>query len=89
VNQVLEDMLRAYVQAYDKCWEDSLVFVEFSYNNWYHASLKKATFEVLYGRKCRTLLMWSEVGDRAIESPDFIKAAEEKIAKVQENMRIV
>jgi hypothetical protein len=32
--------------------------------------------------------MWSEVGDRAIESPDFIKAAEEKIAKVRENMRI-
>jgi hypothetical protein len=88
VNQVLEDMLRACVLVYGKCWEDSLAFAEFSYNNGYHASVKKAPFEVLYGRKCRTPLMWSEVGDRTIESPDFIKAAEEKIAEVRENLRI-
>jgi hypothetical protein len=88
VNQVLEDTLRACVLAYDKCWEDRLAFVEFSYNNGYHASLKKVPFEVLYGRKCRTPLMWSEVGDRVIESLNFIKAAEEKIAEVWENLRI-
>jgi hypothetical protein len=81
-------MLRACVLAYGKCWEDSLAFAEFSYNNGYHGSLKKAPFEVLYGRKCRTPLMWSEVGDHVIESLDFIKAAEEKIAEVQENLRI-
>jgi transposase InsO family protein len=82
VNQVLEDMLRAYVIAYGKCWEDSLASIEFSYNNGYDASLKKASFEALYGRKCHTLLMWTEVKDRDIECPDFIKAVEEKIAKV-------
>jgi hypothetical protein len=81
-------MVRAYVLAYGKCWEENLAFAEFSYNNGYHASLKKALLEVLYGRMFRTLLMWSEVGDRAIESPDFIKATEGKIAKVLENLRI-
>lgn len=88
VNQVLEDMLRACALTYGKNWEDSLPFVEFSYNNGYQTSLKKSPFEVLYGRKCRTPLMWSEVGDRIVESPDFIKAAEEKIAEVRENLRI-
>jgi hypothetical protein len=88
VNQVLEDMLRACVLAYGKCWEDNLAFAEFSNNNGYHASLKKAPFEVLYGRKCHMPLMWSEVGDHAIESPNFIRAAEEKIAEVRENLRI-
>jgi hypothetical protein len=88
VNQVLEDMLRACVLAYGKCWEESLAFVEFSYNNGYHASLKKSPFELLYGRKCRTPLMWLEDGDRAIESSDFIKATEEKIAEVRENLRM-
>jgi transposase InsO family protein len=82
VNQVLEDMLRACVLTYGKNWEDSLAFAEFSYNNGYHTSLKKAPFEVFYGRKCRMPLMWSEVGDRIIKSSDFIKAAEEKIAEV-------
>jgi hypothetical protein len=88
VNQVLEDMLRACVLTYGKNWEDILAFAEFSYNNGYHTSLKKAPFEVLYGRKCCMPMMWSEVGDRVIESPDFIKAAEEKIAEVRENLRI-
>jgi hypothetical protein len=88
VNQVLEDMLRACVLTYDKNWEDSLAFAEFSYNKGYHTNLKKAPFEVLYGRMCRTPLMCSEVGDRVIESPDFIKVAEEKIADVRENLRI-
>jgi hypothetical protein len=83
VNQVLQDMLRSCVLTYSKNWEDSLAFAEFSYNNGYHTSLKKAFFEVLYGRKCRTLLMWSKVGDRVIESPYFIKVAEEKIAEVR------
>jgi transcription antitermination factor NusG len=32
--------------------------------------------------------MWSEVRDHVIESPDFIKVAEEKIAEVHENLRI-
>jgi hypothetical protein len=88
VNQVLEDMLRACVLTYVKNWEDSLAFAEFSYNNGYHTSLKKTPFEVLFGRKCHTPLMWSEVGDRVIESPDFIKAAEEKMTEVHENLRI-
>jgi transposase InsO family protein len=88
VNQVQEDMLRACVLTYGKNWEDNLSFTKFSYNNGYHTRLKKAPFEVLYGRKCRTSLMWSEVRDHVIESPDFIKAAEEKIAEIWENLRI-
>ena len=64
VNQVLEDMLRACVISFGKKWEESLPLAEFSYNNSYHASLKMAPYEVLYGRKCRTHLSWSEAGER-------------------------
>jgi hypothetical protein len=71
-------MLRECVLTYGKNLEDNLAFAEFSYNNGYHTNLKKASFKMLYGRKCRTSLIWSEVGDRVIENPDFIKAAEEK-----------
>ena len=54
--------------------------VEFSYNNSYQASLKMAPFEALYGRKCRTPLMWSEVGERLFFGPTKIKDAEEGVA---------
>jgi hypothetical protein len=85
----MEDMLRACVLVYGKDWEDSLPYAEFSYNNSYQASLKMSPFEALYGRKCRTPLMWSEVGDRIIEKPDFITAAEEKIAEIRKNLKAV
>ncbi|GJV94125.1 putative reverse transcriptase domain-containing protein [Tanacetum coccineum] len=49
--QTLKDMLRAYVIDFRKGWEKHLPLVEFSYNNSYHASIKAAPFEALYGRK--------------------------------------
>ncbi|GKE34845.1 putative reverse transcriptase domain-containing protein [Tanacetum coccineum] len=44
-------MLRACVIDFGKGWERNLPLVEFSYNNSYHASIKAAPFEALYGRK--------------------------------------
>ena len=52
VNQILEDMLRACVISFGMDWEKCLPFAEFAYNNSYQSSLKKAPFEVLYGRRC-------------------------------------
>nr|GFB15210.1 putative reverse transcriptase domain-containing protein [Tanacetum cinerariifolium] len=49
--QTLEDMLRACAIDFGKGWEKNLPLVEFSYNNSYHASIKAASFEALYGRK--------------------------------------
>jgi hypothetical protein len=57
VNKVLEDLLRACVLAFDRSWESSLPYTEFSYNNNYQASIKMSPFEALYGRKCQTPLM--------------------------------
>jgi hypothetical protein len=48
-NQILEDMLRACALKYEKNWDKSLPYVEFSYNNSYQASIEMAPFEVLYG----------------------------------------
>ncbi|GKA51719.1 reverse transcriptase domain-containing protein [Tanacetum coccineum] len=52
--QTLEDMLRACAIDFGKGWVNHLPLVEFSYNNSYHASIKAAPFEALYGRKCRS-----------------------------------
>nr|GFA30129.1 putative reverse transcriptase domain-containing protein [Tanacetum cinerariifolium] len=52
--QMLEDMLRACVIDFGSSWDKHLLLVEFSYNNSYHASIKAAPFEALYGRKCRS-----------------------------------
>ncbi|GJV06457.1 putative reverse transcriptase domain-containing protein [Tanacetum coccineum] len=58
--QTLEDMLRACVIDFGKGWVSHLPLVDFSYNNSYHASIKAAPFEALYGRKCRSPVCWAE-----------------------------
>nr|GEY12190.1 putative reverse transcriptase domain-containing protein [Tanacetum cinerariifolium] len=61
--QTLEDMLRACAIDFGTGWVNHLPLVEFSYNNSYHASIKAAPFEALYGRKCRSPDCWTEVGE--------------------------
>ncbi|GJR98651.1 putative reverse transcriptase domain-containing protein [Tanacetum coccineum] len=51
--QTLEDLLRACVIDFGKGWVKHLPLVKFSYNDSYHASIKAAPYEALYGRKCR------------------------------------
>ena len=48
--------------------------------------LKMSPFEVLYGRKCRTPLNWSETGDSKIFGPDILREAEEKVHKIREHL---
>ncbi|GKB79797.1 putative reverse transcriptase domain-containing protein [Tanacetum coccineum] len=52
--QTIEDMLRACVIEFGRGWVKHLPLAEFSYNNSYHASIKAAPYEALYGRKCRS-----------------------------------
>ncbi|GKA35673.1 putative reverse transcriptase domain-containing protein [Tanacetum coccineum] len=63
--QTLEDMLRACILVFEGSWGVYLPLVEFSYNNSYHFSVRCAPFEALYGRKFRSPIMWSEVGEES------------------------
>nr|GEY07554.1 reverse transcriptase domain-containing protein [Tanacetum cinerariifolium] len=68
--QTLEDMLRACVIDFGSSWDKHLPLVEFFYNNSYHDSIKAAPFEALYGRKCRSPICWSEVGESQLTGPE-------------------
>ncbi|SPT20120.1 unnamed protein product [Triticum aestivum] len=64
-----------------------LPYAEFSYNNSFQASSGKAPFEILYGRKCRTPLNWSETGERQLLGNDLISEAEEMCKVIRENLK--
>ncbi|GJU63348.1 hypothetical protein Tco_1245183 [Tanacetum coccineum] len=85
--QTLEDMLRACVIDFGKGWVDHLSLVEFSYNNSYHASIKAAPFEALYGRKCRSPVCWAEVGQVQLTSLDLVRETTEKIIQIKQRMQ--
>nr|GEZ65262.1 putative reverse transcriptase domain, ribonuclease H-like domain, aspartic peptidase domain protein [Tanacetum cinerariifolium] len=85
--QTLEDMLWACAIDFGKGWEKHLPLVEFSYNNSYHANIKAAPFEALYGQKCRSLVCWAEVGDTQITGPEIIHETAEKIVKIRQHLQ--
>jgi hypothetical protein len=88
VNQILEDMLKAYALQYGKSWDKSLPYAEFSYNNSYQESLKMSPFEMPYGRRCWTPLFWNETGEPKVFEPDMLEEAEKQVCMVRENLRV-
>nr|GFB34220.1 putative reverse transcriptase domain-containing protein [Tanacetum cinerariifolium] len=85
--QTLEDMLRACAIDFGKGWVNHFSLVEFSYNNSYHATIKAAPFEALYGRKCRSPICWTEVGEAQILSPELIQETTEKIVQIKQRIQ--
>nr|GEX68615.1 putative reverse transcriptase domain-containing protein [Tanacetum cinerariifolium] len=96
--QALEDMLRASVIDFGIGWERNLPLIEFSYNNSYHAIIKAALFEALYGQKCQAPVCWVEVVDAQltevfIDEPLAISLDEihidEKLRFIEEPLEIM
>ncbi|GJU23193.1 putative reverse transcriptase domain-containing protein [Tanacetum coccineum] len=85
--QTLEDMLRACVIDFGNGWVKHLPLVEFSYNNSYHASIKAAPFEALYGRKCRSPMCWAEVGQVQLTGPELVQETTERIIQIKQRIQ--
>ncbi|GJV78380.1 putative reverse transcriptase domain-containing protein [Tanacetum coccineum] len=80
-------MLRTCVIDFGKGWDKHLPLIEFSYNNSYHASIKAAPFEALYGRKCRSPVCWAKVGDSQLTGPEIIQETTEKIMQIRQRLQ--
>jgi len=85
--QTLEDMLRACALDFQGSWEKNLPLVEFSYNNSYHASIKMAPYEALYGRKCRSALCWDQSSDVRDLGPDMLQETIDGVQVIRARMK--
>ncbi|GKA84848.1 putative reverse transcriptase domain-containing protein [Tanacetum coccineum] len=88
VLHTLEDMLRACVLDFGGSWDVHLPLVKFSYNNSYHSSVRCAPFEALYGRKCRSPIMWVEVGEGLLyRTLSIVQETTEKISQIKDRLK--
>ncbi|GKE11518.1 putative reverse transcriptase domain-containing protein [Tanacetum coccineum] len=85
--QTLEDMLRACVIDFGNGWVKHFPLVEFSYNNSYHASIKAAPFEALYGRKCRSPVCWAKVGEVQLTGLEIVQKTTEKVIQIKQRIQ--
>nr|GEV35259.1 hypothetical protein [Tanacetum cinerariifolium] len=85
--QTLKDMLRACVIDFGGNWEVHLPLAKFSYNNSYHSSIRCAPFEALYGRKCRSPILWAEIGESSLIGPELVQETTDKVVLIKEKLK--
>ncbi|GJU88811.1 putative reverse transcriptase domain-containing protein [Tanacetum coccineum] len=85
--KTLEDMLRACVIDFGGNWDVHLLLAEFSYNNSYHSSIRCAPFEALYGRKCRSPVLWAEIGESSLIGPELVQKTTDKVVLIKEKLK--
>ncbi|GJY94015.1 putative reverse transcriptase domain-containing protein [Tanacetum coccineum] len=85
--QTLEDMLRACVIDFGGNWDVHLPLAEFSYNNSYHSSIQCASFEALYGKKCRSPVLWAEIGENRLIWPELVQEMAKKVVLIKEKLK--
>ncbi|KAJ9552471.1 hypothetical protein OSB04_016516 [Centaurea solstitialis] len=51
------------------------------------ASIKCAPFEALYGRKCRSPVVWAEVGESQMIGPEIVQETTDKVFQIKERLK--
>ncbi|GKD83420.1 hypothetical protein Tco_1350259 [Tanacetum coccineum] len=53
----------------------------------YHASIKAAPFDALYGRKCHSPVCWAEDGEVQLTGRNLVQETTEKIIQIKQRMQ--
>ncbi|GKA30816.1 putative reverse transcriptase domain-containing protein [Tanacetum coccineum] len=62
--------------------------MEFSYNNSYHSSVRCASFEALYGKKCRSPIIWAKSREGQFIGPELVQETSEKISQIKDRPKV-
>ncbi|GJZ94681.1 hypothetical protein Tco_0666884 [Tanacetum coccineum] len=53
----------------------------------YHSSIRCALFEALYGRKCRLLILWAEIGESRLIGLELVQETTDKVVLIKEKLK--
>ncbi|GJV37899.1 putative reverse transcriptase domain-containing protein, partial [Tanacetum coccineum] len=70
--QTLEDTLRACVT---------------DFGGSYQLRIRCAPFEALYGRKCRSPVIWAEIGGSSLIGPELVQETTDKVVLIKEKLK--
>ena len=87
VNQVLEDMLRAYVSKCQSNWEDYLPILEFAYNSAKHATIGFSPFMLMYGYQPRSPVSVGLANEKIQQVKDFLQDHFDMLKVACQNVR--
>nr|GEU60991.1 putative reverse transcriptase domain-containing protein [Tanacetum cinerariifolium] len=88
VGKTFKDMFRACVIDFGGSWDVHLPLAEFSYNNSYHLSIRCAPFKALYGRKCRSPVLWAKIRESRLIVPELVQETTAKVVLIKEKLKV-
>ncbi|GJU16863.1 hypothetical protein Tco_1144829 [Tanacetum coccineum] len=53
----------------------------------YHSSISCAPFEALYGRKCRSPVLWAEIGDSGLIGLELVQETTDKLVVIRDGLK--
>ncbi|GJY97303.1 hypothetical protein Tco_0514213 [Tanacetum coccineum] len=53
----------------------------------YQVSIRCAPFEALYGRKCRSPVLWAEIGESSFIGPELVQETTNKVVLIKEKLK--
>ncbi|GKA27426.1 putative reverse transcriptase domain-containing protein [Tanacetum coccineum] len=65
---------------------DGRFTLRFSYDNSYYLSIRCAPFEALYGMKCRSIILWAEIGERRLIGQELVQETTDKVVLIKERL---
>ncbi|GKE95586.1 hypothetical protein Tco_1580441 [Tanacetum coccineum] len=72
MSQTLEDIMRARV---------------IDFGGSYQLSIWCALFEALYGRKCKSPVLWAEIGESSLIGPELVQETTDKVVLIKEKLK--
>ncbi|GKB11241.1 hypothetical protein Tco_0845164 [Tanacetum coccineum] len=71
------------------CYGDlrTVIMHEFSYSNSFHASIKAAPFEALYGQKFCSPVCWAKVGEVQLTNPEIVQEITKKVIQIKQRIQ--
>ncbi|GJU17004.1 putative reverse transcriptase domain-containing protein [Tanacetum coccineum] len=80
---------RACVIDFGGSWDVHLPLAKFSYNNSYRSSIRCALFESLYRRKCRSPVLWDEIGESSLIGPKLVQEMTDKVVLIKDKFKAI
>ncbi|GKA75762.1 hypothetical protein Tco_0782140 [Tanacetum coccineum] len=68
-------------------WADAAESVRDTIGFDYHSSIWCAPFEALYGRKCRSPVLWAEIEESSLIGPELVQETTDKVVLIKENLK--
>ncbi|GKD77410.1 hypothetical protein Tco_1340031 [Tanacetum coccineum] len=72
MSQTLEDIIRACV---------------IDFGGSYQLSIRCAPFEALYRRKCKSPVLWAEIGESSLIGPELVQETTDKVVLIKEKLK--